>query len=83
MNSTFANLPGHQKMETRFEGRLEMHPDDASARGIADGDIIQVFNDRGSLAMEARWDRTQTAACDPAWLRAAWRGTNFHPMGTT
>ncbi len=54
MNSTFANLPGHQKMESRFEGRLEIHPDDAAARGIGDGDLIEVFNDRGSLAMKAR-----------------------------
>jgi len=26
-----------------------MHPDDAKARGIADGDIIEVFNDRGRI----------------------------------
>jgi anaerobic selenocysteine-containing dehydrogenase len=53
MNSTFANLSGHQKMESRYSGRLEMHPDDATARGIADGDIIEIFNDRGVLRMEA------------------------------
>lgn len=25
-----------------------MHPDDAAERGIADGDIVKVFNDRGA-----------------------------------
>jgi anaerobic selenocysteine-containing dehydrogenase len=54
MNSTFANLPGHQRMESRFSGLLEMHPVDAAARGIADGDPVEVFNDRGSLQLMAR-----------------------------
>jgi biotin/methionine sulfoxide reductase len=25
-----------------------MHPDDATARGIADGDVVRVYNDRGA-----------------------------------
>jgi anaerobic selenocysteine-containing dehydrogenase len=38
MNTTFANLPGHQQMERRSAGVLEMHSEDAAARGIASGD---------------------------------------------
>ncbi len=53
MNSTFPNLPDHRSMESAFNGVLEMHAEDAAARGIADGDAIQVFNDRGSLALRA------------------------------
>jgi anaerobic selenocysteine-containing dehydrogenase len=53
MNSTFANLPGHRKMETRSNQRLEIHPDDARRRGLADGDPVRVFNDRGSLNLTA------------------------------
>ena len=53
MNSTFANLDGHRKMETRTSNRLEMHPTDAEARGIADGDPVRIFNDRGSLRLTA------------------------------
>jgi anaerobic selenocysteine-containing dehydrogenase len=49
MNSTFANLEGHRKMEARTSQRLEMHPADAQARTIAEGDAVRVFNDRGSL----------------------------------
>ncbi|NLC34865.1 MAG: molybdopterin-dependent oxidoreductase, partial [Alcaligenaceae bacterium] len=26
-----------------------MHPDDASARGLSDGDVVRVFNDRGQI----------------------------------
>jgi anaerobic selenocysteine-containing dehydrogenase len=51
MNSTFANLPGHRKMEARTTQRLEMHSDDATSRGLADGDPVRVFNDRGSLEL--------------------------------
>ena len=27
---------------------IRIHPDDAAARGIADGDVVRVFNDRGA-----------------------------------
>jgi len=53
MNSTFANLPGHQRMEAAFTNHLEIHADDAMARSIAEGDTIEIFNDRGSLRMTA------------------------------
>jgi len=53
MNSTFANLPGHRKMESRTNQRLEIHPADAAARGLADGVEVRVFNDRGSLRLTA------------------------------
>jgi anaerobic selenocysteine-containing dehydrogenase len=53
MNSTFANLDGHRKMEARKSNILEMHPEDAQARNIAEGEAVQVFNDRGSLRLIA------------------------------
>ena len=53
MNSTFANLEVHQEMEAAHRNVLEMHSADAAARGIADGDPVEVFNDRGSLALRA------------------------------
>jgi anaerobic selenocysteine-containing dehydrogenase len=58
MNTTFANMPGHQKMEKGRMGTLEMHAMDAAARGIADGDAVEVFNARGAITLTARvWDR--------------------------
>lgn len=56
MNSTFANLEGHRKMEARTTQRLEMHPKDAAERGIADGDPVRVWNDRGAIALTALVD---------------------------
>jgi anaerobic selenocysteine-containing dehydrogenase len=53
MNSTFANLPPQQKMESAHTGRLEMHPDDAAPRGIQDGALVEVFNDRGRIRLVA------------------------------
>ncbi len=33
--------------------RIELHPDDAAARGIDGGDLVQVSNERGTLTIEA------------------------------
>jgi anaerobic selenocysteine-containing dehydrogenase len=54
MNSTFANIPRHQRMESRSAGKLEMHPVDAAARGLVDGDPVEVFNARGRISLHAR-----------------------------
>jgi anaerobic selenocysteine-containing dehydrogenase len=51
LNSTFANLPGTQKMES--PGLLELHSKDAMARNIVDGDLVRVFNSRGELHLRA------------------------------
>lgn len=56
MNSTFANLDGHRKMEARTNQRLEIHPTDARARGIANGDRVRVWNDRGEILLTALVD---------------------------
>jgi anaerobic selenocysteine-containing dehydrogenase len=52
LNSTYANLPRHLAGEG--EPMLELHPDDAAARGIADGDRVCVRNARGSVLARAR-----------------------------
>src|SRR3954469_7583210 len=52
LNSSFCNLPAHQKME---EPRLlEISTNDALARNIREGDMVRVFNDRGSIHLKAR-----------------------------
>ena len=52
MNSTFVNIPSLQQMEG--EPRVEVHPEDARGRGIADGEVVEVFNDRGVYRCVAR-----------------------------
>jgi anaerobic selenocysteine-containing dehydrogenase len=52
LNSTFANLPRFRAAEG--EPSLELHSADAAARGIRDGDLVTVFNDRGSQTLRAR-----------------------------
>jgi anaerobic selenocysteine-containing dehydrogenase len=51
MNSTFANIPRHQRMEARSAGVLEMHAVDAAARAVATGDAVEVFNARGKISL--------------------------------
>ena len=53
MNSTFANITVHQKMEARTVGVLEMHATDAAVRAIVTGDMVEVFNARGHVALKA------------------------------
>ena len=62
ISSTLAELP-------RPEVRLLMHPDDASARGLEDGDPIRMFNALGEVRCNVRVG---------AWIR---RGTVSLPKG--
>ena len=77
LNSTFANLPGHRKMESRSNQRLEIHPVDAQARGLADGDRVHVFNDRGSIVLTAMLNPSLPAGVVTARLDWA----KLHPDG--
>jgi anaerobic selenocysteine-containing dehydrogenase len=45
LNSSFVNVRSLRDIEG--EPLLEMHADDASARGIVSGAVVRVFNDRG------------------------------------
>ncbi|MDB5892149.1 MAG: molybdopterin oxidoreductase [Polaromonas sp.] len=51
MNSTFVNVKSLRDMEG--EPVLELHADDAAARGIASGDVVTVFNLRGEYVVRA------------------------------
>lgn len=41
---------GRTSKQSKINGReaMQMHPDDAQQRGVHDGDIVRVFNDRGA-----------------------------------
>ena len=52
LNSTFVNVKSLRA--TEGEPHLDIHPNDAAARGIAHGDMARIFNDRGSFIARAR-----------------------------
>jgi anaerobic selenocysteine-containing dehydrogenase len=51
LNSTFVNVTSLRSIEG--QPLVEIHPDDAAARGIADGAMVRVFNDRGEYRCAA------------------------------
>jgi len=83
MNSTFANIPLHQRMESRTAGVLEMHGTDAAARAIATGDEVEVFNDRGSVALKALVNAQVSAGVVAArldWNKLSAGGANVNAL---
>jgi anaerobic selenocysteine-containing dehydrogenase len=52
LNSTFSAQPVFVRREG--EPSVTLHPGDAAARGIAEGDRVRVFNDRGAFLALAR-----------------------------
>jgi anaerobic selenocysteine-containing dehydrogenase len=52
LNSTFVNVESLRN--TEGEPHLDIHPDDAALRGIASGDMVRIFNQRGSFVAKAR-----------------------------
>jgi len=68
LNTTFANLPRMQEREgvpTVF-----LNPADAAARNIRTGDWVRVFNDRGSVRLQARvgdWSQPGVAISPTIW----------------
>ena len=52
LNSSFANMPF--ALKEAGEPYLDIHPGDAAARGISEGDAVRIFNGRGSFVTKAR-----------------------------
>ncbi|WP_058866508.1 molybdopterin-dependent oxidoreductase [Chloracidobacterium thermophilum] len=52
LNSTFVNQDSLRRVEK--EPIVELHPSDAEPRGISDGQMVRVFNDRGGFDVRAR-----------------------------
>jgi anaerobic selenocysteine-containing dehydrogenase len=52
LNSSFVNVESLRS--TEGEPHLDIHPADAHARDIANGAIVRIFNDRGSMQARAR-----------------------------
>ena len=52
LNSSFVNVESLRS--TEGEPHLDMHPADAHAREITEGELVRVFNDRGSMQARVR-----------------------------
>ena len=82
LNSSFVNVPSLRASER--EPLLEIHPDDAAARGIADGAAVRVFNDRGShccrAAVSGRARRGVVNGLGVWWRKFGSDGTNVNQL---
>jgi anaerobic selenocysteine-containing dehydrogenase len=82
LNSTFVNVQSLRDIEA--EPVLEMHPQDAAARDIADGAVVRVFNDRGTYHCMARLNqRARLGVVNGLgiwWRKLGLNGTNVNEL---
>jgi anaerobic selenocysteine-containing dehydrogenase len=82
LNSTFVNVPSLRAAER--EPRLEIHAADAAARGIASGDLVRVFNDRGEYLCRADVSERARAGVVNGlgiwWRKFGLNGTNVNEL---
>ena len=82
LNSTFVNVQSLRDIEG--EPLLEIHAADAAARGVADGSVVRVFNDRGEYFCKARVsDRARPGVVHGLgiwWRKLGLAGTNVNQL---
>ncbi|WP_372826140.1 molybdopterin-dependent oxidoreductase [Polaromonas sp.] len=82
LNSSFVNVKSLRDIEG--EPLLEIHADDAAARGIADGAIVRVFNQRGTYRCKAEVSaRARPGVVNGLgvwWRKLGLDGTNFNQL---
>ena len=82
LNSTFVNVKSLRDIET--EPVLEMHPLDAAARHIANGDLVKVFNTRGEYFVKAEISaRARSGVVNGMgiwWRKLGLAGTNVNQL---
>jgi len=75
LNSTFSETPGSKAKEQR--PTLLIHPEDAVALGVGDGDRVRLGNARGDLLMHAKLDagpRRGVVIHEGLWPNSAFEG---------
>jgi anaerobic selenocysteine-containing dehydrogenase len=82
LNSTFVNVTSLRA--TEGEPWLDIHPHDADARGVGNGQFVRVFNDRGHIRLRARVsDRARrgvVVALSIWWKKLATDGKNANEL---
>jgi anaerobic selenocysteine-containing dehydrogenase len=84
VNSSFGNLPKHLRVEKR--PYVEIHPSDAAARHIEDGEMVRLFNERGSCRLTAAVTTRarEGVVVSPAvwWNKLSPGGTNVNQLAS-
>ena len=81
LNSSFCNQAVVRQMEC--PGLLEIHPEDAKSRRIADGERVRVYNDRGSVELLAQIsDAIQSGVVGARldWAKLSEQGININVL---
>jgi anaerobic selenocysteine-containing dehydrogenase len=82
LNSTFVNVTSLRDIEA--EPVLEIHADDALARGISSGDVVVAFNQRGSYQCKAVVSKRARAGVVNGmgiwWRKLGLNGTNVNEV---
>ena len=78
LNSSFVNVKSLRDIEG--EPLVEIHADDAAPRGIADGQTVRVFNDRGELPLQGARQRARAARASSTGSASG--GASSAPAGT-
>ena len=77
IHSQFNNLPSIRKLNPKT--LVHIHPADARLRGISDRSRVRVFNERGSVELEAKLDHGLKPGCvsvTNGWWRSEGGGIN-------
>ena len=82
LNSSFVNVKSLRDIEG--EPIVEIHPDDAAARGLSDGQGVEVVNDRGAYHCTARISRRARPGVVNGlgvwWRKFGRNGTNVNEL---
>jgi molybdopterin guanine dinucleotide-containing S/N-oxide reductase-like protein len=81
LNSSFCDQAVVREMES--PGLLEIHPEDAEARGIIEGQTVRVYNDRGSIPLTAHITnaiQSKVVAARLDWAKLSEQGVNINVL---
>ncbi|WP_027016226.1 molybdopterin-containing oxidoreductase family protein [Comamonas composti] len=82
LNSSFVNVQSLRNIEGR--PLIELHPEDAAERGVSEGDLVRVFNQRGSYECAATLNgRARKGVVNGLgiwWRKMGHNGTNVNEL---
>jgi molybdopterin-containing oxidoreductase family molybdopterin binding subunit len=81
VHSTFSLTPWLEELNP--EPTLNINPVDAESRGIADGDYVRVFNDRGYVVLKAHWHagiRPGVVDTEHTWYQERYREGHYQAV---